>query len=100
MSMGAAFSATSCTAHSWPEPSLIVARIASVNGCPVTATGATSTFCTSPSSLNAATPAPPSRSTRGRPAMRFSSVTAAGAGGDGAGGGRPPARPRATWRRG
>ena len=55
MSMGALFSATSCTAHSCPEPFVIVARIASVNGCPVTASGATSTFCTSPSSLNAAT---------------------------------------------
>src|SRR6478752_1697035 len=61
----------SWTAHSWLDGSLIVKRIASVNGCPLTVMGeAVAAFALSPLILNAAIPAPPSRSTRGRPAMR------------------------------
>ena len=57
----------SCTAHSWLDASLTVKRIASVNGCPVTGIGfASAALALSPVILNAAIPAPPSRSTRGR----------------------------------
>src|SRR4051812_33838845 len=68
---GAVVGACSCTAHSWLDASLTAKRIASVNGCPVTVMGvAVAAFALSPEILNAAIPAPPSRSTRGTPAMR------------------------------
>src|SRR5689334_1988691 len=86
---GAVIGVWICTAHSWLDGSFTVKRIASVNGCPATVIGfASAALALSPMILNAAMPAPPSRSTRGRPAMRafaaswtgLDALTSAGAG--------------------
>src|SRR5262245_4182857 len=68
---GAVIGVCNCTAHSWLDASLTEKRIASLNGCPVTVIGdASAALALSPMILNAPIPAPPSRSTRARPATR------------------------------
>ncbi len=60
---------------------LLSKRIASVKGCPVTVMGdALADLALSPEILNAAIPAPPSRSTRGRLAMRAFAASCTGFG--------------------
>ena len=76
---GAVVGVCSCTAHSWLDASFTVKRIASVNGWPVTGIGfASAAFALSPLILNAAMPAPPSRSARGTLAMRALAASCTG----------------------
>jgi hypothetical protein len=64
---------------------LTLARMASLNGCPSTVIGVSSTFFSSPPRWKAPAPAGPSRSTRGRPATRSSAASVAGEGATAAG---------------
>src|SRR4051812_29786529 len=78
---GAAVGACSCTAHSWLDASFTAKRIASGKGCPVTGIAfASAALALSPMILNAPIPAPPSRSTRGRFAMRAFAASCTGFG--------------------